>query len=204
MPTATFFPSPEFAWAFYLVLAGLTLVAAYVDWQRLVVPKPLVALTLLLGLGFNVARGVGLAGQGQAVYFFGPGGPIWGGSDGLLFSLAGFGIGFGLFFIMWILGTCGGGDVKWFAALGAWLGPLWSLYILMGTWVVVMFGFVVVGWAVHFVRYGRKPRKAQVAYSFPVAVSTIAILAWVCRAELGLIPPGSVGTVPQAAIQSSR
>jgi len=38
-------------------------------------------------------------------------------------SLLGFGTGFGLTFILFVLGAVGGGDVKLLAGAGAWLGP---------------------------------------------------------------------------------
>ena len=38
-------------------------------------------------------------------------------------SWGGLGIGFGLTFILFALGAMGGGDVKLFAAVGAWVGP---------------------------------------------------------------------------------
>lgn len=199
---AAFFPSVEFAWTFYLTLVAVTLVAAYVDWRKLIVPKPLVFVTLLAGVLANGLRGGWLGSQGLPVAYLSPGGAAWGAVDGLLFSLAGFALGFTLFFVLWMLGTCGGGDVKWFAALGAWLGPLWTLYLLIGTWVVVMFGFVLVGWVVHVVRFGRRPRKQQIAYSFPVALSMIVMLAWVCRVELDLAPAKPVGQ--QAAKRPTR
>lgn len=189
MSTATFFPDFLFAWTFYLTLAAVTLIAAYIDWRTLIVPKPLVFATLVGGLVANAWRGAMLAQQGKAVAYLGPGGPAWGAIDGALFSLAGFAVGFALFFILWLLGTCGGGDVKWFAALGAWLGPLWTIYLLIGTWFVVMVGFVVLGWVVHVVRHGRRPRRQQVAYSFPVALTMIVLLAWFCRVELDLVRP---------------
>lgn len=196
MPTATFFPDVLFAWTFYLTLAAVTLIAAYIDWQKLIVPKPLVLATLVGGLLANAWRGALLAHQGKVVAYLGPGGPAWGAIDGVLFSLAGFAVGFALFFILWLLGTCGGGDVKWFAALGAWLGPLWTIYLLIGSWFVVMFGFVLLGWMVHVIRYGRRSRRQQVAYSFPVALTMIVLLAWFCRVELEL-------TVPQPGTQQA-
>jgi Flp pilus assembly protein protease CpaA len=193
MPSATFFPDVVFAWTFYLTLAAVTLIAAYIDWRKLIVPKPLVLVTLVSGLAANAWRGALLAQQGKAVAYLDPGGVAWGAIDGVLFSLAGFAVGFSLFFILWLLGTCGGGDVKWFAALGAWLGPLWTIYLLIGTWFVVMFGFVLLGWLVHVVRHGRRPRRQQVAYSFPVALTMIALLAWFCRVELELVVPKPQG-----------
>jgi len=39
-------------------------------------------------------------------------------------SLAGFGVGFGLPLVLFILGALGGGDVKLLAGVGAWFGPI--------------------------------------------------------------------------------
>ncbi|WP_147819688.1 A24 family peptidase [Salidesulfovibrio onnuriiensis] len=44
------------------------------------------------------------------------------GLDGLLFSLAGFGLGLGVMLVPFLLGLMGAGDVKLMAAVGAWLG----------------------------------------------------------------------------------
>ncbi len=181
-----FFPDPLFGWLFYLTLAAITLVAAWQDWKTMAVPKPLVFAMLGLGLAFNLVRGAWLGARQQPGAFFGWSGVIGGLGEGLAFAFAGFAVGFALFFVLWILGTCGGGDVKLFAALGSWLGPLWTLYILMGTYVVVLFGYVVGGWILHVARKGLEKRNQQIAYSFPVALATIFILLWVCRDELGI------------------
>ncbi len=45
------------------------------------------------------------------------------GPQGLWFSLAGLGLGFGLMFAPFLLRVMGGGDVKLLAAVGAWIGP---------------------------------------------------------------------------------
>ncbi|GJL55736.1 MAG: type 4 prepilin peptidase 1 [Nitrospirales bacterium] len=45
------------------------------------------------------------------------------GYQGLLFSLQGFGLGFGLLIIFYALGGMGAGDVKLFGAVGAIIGP---------------------------------------------------------------------------------
>ncbi|MNZ88674.1 Type IV leader peptidase family protein [compost metagenome] len=57
-------------------------------------------------------------------------GAMWGWS-GLLFALKGAGVGFGLMFLMHILGAVGGGDVKLFAGIGAWTGVWLTLSIMM-------------------------------------------------------------------------
>jgi prepilin peptidase CpaA len=124
--THPFFPDAWFAWTFYVVLVGITLIACYTDVRRMIVPKWLTVPALGLGVVFNVIRGAWLGALVER-------GAGWGALDGLLFSLKGFGIGFGLFFFMWVCGVCRGGDVKLFAALGAWLGFTLSIVVLMGT-----------------------------------------------------------------------
>ena len=49
------------------------------------------------------------------------------GLQGLLFSLLGLLVGLGLFLILYLLGTVGGGDVKLMAAVGAMVGPQGAL-----------------------------------------------------------------------------
>lgn len=186
MLLATFFPNTTFGWTFYLVLVGLTFVAAVIDWRTMTVPKPLVLVVLVTGLLMNVVRGAWLGSEGLPLAYLNWTGPAAGAVDGLLFALAGFATGFALFFVLWALGTCGGGDVKLFAALGTWLGPLWSIYMLVGTWCVVMVGYVLIGYLIHILRFGRKPRKQQVTYSFPIALSVLVLLLWILRVDLGI------------------
>ena len=47
--------------------------------------------------------------------------------DGVLFSLAGLGTGLGLFFLFYLAGAIGAGDVKLMAAVGAMVGPFGAL-----------------------------------------------------------------------------
>ena len=52
---------------------------------------------------------------------------------GIVSSLAGFGLGFALLFVPWLLGGSGMGDVKLLAALGAWLGPHYMIYAFVAS-----------------------------------------------------------------------
>ena len=124
------FPEPTVAWAwiFCLSLLALLVVAAEEDLRRMVIPKWVTIPMLALGLLFNLARGAYLVPDGWA-------GGMW---NGFLLSLGGFATGFGLFLVMFILGTCGGGDVKLFAAVGAWVGPKLALFILVSTIILVI------------------------------------------------------------------
>src|SRR4051812_34982983 len=101
---SAFFPDPLFGWIFLAALFGILAVAAWKDLQAMLVPKWLTVPALALGVLFNVVRGVWLSSSGHAAWIFGESGPALGGLDGLLFSLLGFLVAFGLFFLMWILG----------------------------------------------------------------------------------------------------
>jgi prepilin peptidase CpaA len=56
-------------------------------------------------------------------------------------SLAGIGAGFGLTFVMFVLRAMGGGDVKLFAGIGAWLGPVGVFHVFL---VETILGMVIV------------------------------------------------------------
>src|SRR5438874_1022002 len=51
---------------------------------------------------------------------------------------AGIGVGFGLTFVMFALGGMGGGDVKLFAGIGAWVGPVRVIEIFAAEAVIGM------------------------------------------------------------------
>jgi prepilin peptidase CpaA len=128
------FPDTAFAWTFCVLLVGLLSIAAFTDLRWMKIPKALTLTSRALGIIFNMVRGALMdAADMDGLILSGTEGPLGGALDGLVFSLAGFGAGFGMFFLMWILGTSGGGDVKLFAALSAWVGPQMSVFILAGT-----------------------------------------------------------------------
>ena len=106
--------------------------------------------------------------------------------DGLLFTLAGVAVAFVLMFVLWILGVCGGGDVKLYAAVGAWVGP-WNVFPILGVavacvGVVVFFGMaarLLRGKSVAVPASGEKPTKSRLAtFAWPLAVGTLLVLAF--------------------------
>jgi Flp pilus assembly protein protease CpaA len=203
---AVFFPDPVFGWAFYVVLLALLAAAAYVDVRWLTIPKPITLTLLGLGLLFNIVRGAWLGGSGASVWVLGDSGSWLGALDGVLFALAGFALCFVLFFILWIMGASGGGDLKLFAAVGAWLGPTNAVMVLIGT-IVIVLGlsafrimkrtatrgvFAAVrspGVAGRTGGKGPIQKSRLISYSLPVAVAAAVVLLWVWRVDLRLSAP---------------
>jgi prepilin peptidase CpaA len=85
------------------------IIALWISWSDLrtrKIPNYLTLGAALAGLAYNLA-----------VYGWG----------GLGTSMLGLLLGFGLLILPYLLGGIGAGDVKAMAALGAWLGPAWTL-----------------------------------------------------------------------------
>lgn len=196
----TFFPHLLFAWAFVAVLLVLLAAASYIDTRTMKVPKKLTLSALATGLIFNLIRGLWVGGQGGSVWLFGANGAIAGAIDGVLFAIAGAALGFVLFFAMWLLGACGGGDVKLYAAVGAWIGPLLSIYVLIVTIPVILVillarSFIALPGGLTAMRKLAKPQgkapagRRLLAFSLPVTLATLLVLLWVFRVDLKLVPP---------------
>jgi Flp pilus assembly protein protease CpaA len=202
-----FFPSLSFGWTFYGVLIAFLVVAAYIDARRMIIPKWVSLSILTLGVIFNLARGAWLGDQGVKVWLFEPNGLWLGAADGFLFALAGFLMGFGIFFVMWILGVCGGGDLKLFAALSAWVGvgPQYLLFWILALSTVILFVLSLGHAILRFVapspqatppartdkksngKPARDPRRARGwTYALPLALATAFVLLWVFRDDLNV------------------
>jgi Flp pilus assembly protein protease CpaA len=111
--------------------------------------------------------------------------------------LLGFALGFTFFFIPFVLGGAGSGDLKLVAALGAWLGwflLLWALAISL----VFATLYAIAVWMAGFLNSGLKPnrraknnsgngsparpkarRRRAVPFAIPVALGTFCILGGV-------------------------
>ena len=113
------------------------------------------------------------------------------GGIGVLAAGQGFALGAGAMLVPFMLGAVGGGDVKFVAVAGAWLGPRVGLNaILLGT---VLGLFAALGAAAAAGRFGE-------------ALSGAARLVWLAAAGLSLtqLPPsdqatGHVAPIPYAA-----
>jgi len=174
-----FFPSPLFGWCFSTVLLVLLGMAAVHDLRTRIVPKWLGFTILGVGVLATLARGALLGAAGLPTWFLGPGGPWVGLADGFLFALSGVLVGFFVTFALWILGICGGGDVKLTTAAGAWLGPAKVLLVLAGAVVVVV--LILLVRLTPQLLQGKlpsgRPRKSRlVTFSLPLALATLAIL----------------------------
>lgn len=201
-----FFPNASFGWTFYLVLVAFTTAAAWVDMRRYVVPKWVTMPMLGLGVLFNVARmaWLGATSEPARVMLVHVEGPWTGALAGLAFAAVGCLFGFGLFFVMWILGTCGGGDVKLFAALGAWGGVELTFLLLLSTMAFVV--VLVLAWVAGVPlgrRVGKGQRKGPIpAYAPAVALSVAVLLLWLFRAEM--LPAALPAEIGSIAVQQGR
>ncbi len=125
---------------------------------------------------------------------------VFHGPYGLLNGLGGFVAGFGILFLLWMVGGGGGGDVKLIGALSVWLGYRMTLAVLL---VSVLLVVVLTGLTLLYgvMRRGMRATKDQylatgkgkptlkesiekkqgrrvMAFAFPVCVATWIVLAW--------------------------
>jgi len=109
-----------------------------------------------------------------------------------------FGVGFGALFLLWLMGSSGGGDVKLIGALAVWMGLRMTILVLVVSTVLVLVGTLLQAmgrWPARL--FGRattpgeeadaapasgdpyaRPRRRVMAYAIPVAFATWAVLAF--------------------------
>ncbi|MFN9717958.1 MAG: prepilin peptidase [Planctomycetota bacterium] len=115
--------------------------------------------------------------------------------DGLWAALSGFGAGFGLFFLLWMVGSAGGGDVKLMGALGPWMGGQLMLKVMLVSLIFVAIGtFSIVVWSVllkglsrtksQYLKNGSpvetsdaRQKRRVMAFAAPVALATWSVVA---------------------------
>lgn len=208
-----FFPDPIFGWVFVVALAAPLAVAAWKDLRTIRVPKWLTVGCAAGGLLFNVVRCAWRGAAGLPGHIIEPPGLLAGVADGVAFSLAGLAVGFAVYFAMWVLGVCGGGDVKLVAATGAWLGPRFILGAILFSLPVVVVLCVVsyLAWLGGVSLLGTPPeavrqkhvnsprrRPRMMTFSFPQAVATLALLLLGFGPEIGLYTPPAPPPQPVA------
>ncbi|ANS73545.1 peptidase A24 [Paenibacillus yonginensis] len=97
--------------------------AFYTDIRTMKIPNPLTLTSMVSGLAVQFAVN-------------GPGG-LW-------FGLKGLGAGFGIMLLLYLCGAVGGGDVKLFGGIGAWMGTLFTLTSLVYSILAAgLIGFVI-------------------------------------------------------------
>lgn len=148
---------------FVACISTLTFSAAVIDTRTRKIPNYLTASALVLGIVFRVATD---------------------GIPGLAEAGAGFAVGFGALFVLWICGGGGGGDVKLMGALGIWLGFKATLAVL-----VLSSGFALVATllvaANSFIQTRLQPSDAaplekpghDIAFALPIALATWLVVA---------------------------
>lgn len=170
-----------------ICVIAFTLAAAVCDWRTKKLPNRLTVTAFVCALLFHLIYGMtqgGLRGAGQQ----------------LVFALAGFGTGFGILLVMWLMGSGGGGDVKYMGALGAWLGAVLTLQVFLvsallvvvGSMMVLAWGFVEKGLIRTRARYieqggehpaksaeasqARRTRRRILPFGIPAALATWVVL----------------------------
>jgi Flp pilus assembly protein protease CpaA len=167
---------------FIVVVALYVVAAGYTDLRMQRIPNYLTVPVAIAGLVCSLLRELAL-----------PGYPTT-----LPNCLLGFALGFAIFFIPFMFGGGGSGDLKLVAALGAWLGWLYLLFALvLSSMFALILAFVV--WTSRFSASGgnagkakdpaksggndrtAKPkpkarRRSAVPFAIPVALGTLCIL----------------------------
>jgi len=167
-----------------IICVGLfTAIAALWDWRTNRLPNWLTVSAFVAALIFHVVAGA-------------VGGGMHGAGAGLLTALAGFATGFGILFLLWLIGGGGGGDVKLMGALGAWLGPSYTLWVfLLSAMIVLAESIGSLVWrtcqiGILRTNLSSRPREAQeeatesrrrrlMPYGVPVALATWCVLVYI-------------------------
>lgn len=115
------------------------------------------------------------------------------GIPGLLFSLGGFALGFGLYFVLYVLHAMGAGDVKLMGAVGALVG--WR------NWVAIFVIAAILGGIMAMILIVARSRVKKTFWNIGYLVNELrrGRAAYVSREELDVQNPKSVG-LPHGAV----
>lgn len=153
-----------------LCVAAFTATGCAWDLKTRRLPNWLTVTTFFAGLVFHSVVG-SLTEQGLV--------------GGFLFSLAGFGMGFGILFVLFAIGGGAGGDVKFMGALGAWVGWKAILIIFIGSGLIAAISLVVVAvWSLAVgspePKEGEKKESSlarrKIPYAIPATISAWLVL----------------------------
>ena len=163
-------------------MAVFTAVAAVIDLRTRRIPNKLTVPVFLAGIVFQIG----------CMIFANRFGSVWLAIADLLKAFA---VGFGVLFVLWMIGGGGGGDVKLMGALSVWLGFDRTLAVLAMSTAVVLFGTLAI-MVIKIARRGLERARSQLAnqgqagsagkapqrrimtYAFPVAIATWLVLFW--------------------------
>ncbi len=186
------------SWILVVVVGLFTAIAAIWDYRQHRIPNNL---TLPVFFAGWVYQGIfhGWPGVGNAA--------------------GGFLVGFGVLFLLWIVGGGGGGDVKLMGALSVWLGYRLTLLVLISsTGTVILSTLVIIVWSVfskgvrgmktEYLANAKtadgkprsetadeKKRRRIMAFAIPVCVATWLVMAW-------KLPTLDRVTAPTAPVQT--
>lgn len=176
-------PQLEISSMLMIVCVSLfTAVAAFTDLRTRRIPNKLTLPAFLLGVVFQLAYHHEV--------------------PQLIDTAAGFAVGFGTLFILWLIGGGGGGDAKLMGAVSVWLGfqqtlavlVLSTVFVCIGTFAVIVYSTFKRGASKTKDKYvattlGASDRKEEtvaqrqkrriMTYALPVALATWMVLAWV-------------------------
>ncbi len=190
--------TPQVVLLVFVVL--FTLLAAAWDARSKRIPKFLTVGAFLLAIVYHIVFGAlegGLVGVGSH----------------LLTAAGGFATGFGILFVVWLVGGGGGGDVKLMGALGTWLGVWMTFQVFILS--AVLIGMATIGilvWHMCTAGFGKtrrrflsgkkeapkgssranrekfereqKTRRRLMPYGVPVALATWVVLAVMIITEM--------------------
>jgi len=104
---------------FLIAVVTYTVATSFTDLKSRKIPNRLTAPMCVAGFVY------------QGVFF---------GLPGLGNGALGFAVGFGILFLLWMIGSAGGGDVKLIGGLSVWLGAALTLRVLLCSLIFVMVG----------------------------------------------------------------
>ena len=164
-------------------VSAILVIAAVIDGWKLKVPNWLTYPFAAAGLAYTAG---------------------WGGASALFWSLQGLALGLALLLVVYAIGGMGAGDVKLFAGVGAWVGPLATLYAFAALAVVGgVMAAAMIAWSGRWRKHwdtmqliafevltvrdpaqiaaaaaARKPTMTLLPYGIPICIGTIGYFAW--------------------------
>jgi Flp pilus assembly protein protease CpaA len=193
-----FFPNEIFGWSFFCLLMLLLCIAARIDFRTARIPKKVSIIIALTGVLANVVRGGYLALAGCELWLL-DSGSVWVGLiDGFLFAVAGLLFAFIVYFGMFVLNCCGGGDVKLGAAIGAWIGAYYTIFLLFATvaaLVIWITGKILAGGLPSAKKMRERAKRERqspykrVTFAFSATLATAAVMLWFFRYDLQIASP---------------